>query len=167
VTNLLIALLVVGLLVARQLRPRRAREDSAARFVLILAVIGIVDAGETVNGHRLGTETLLLVAGGLVIGAAFGAVRAATMRVWRDAEGVAWRQGTWLTAVLWIVSLAAHLGIDVVVDRTTDIDGFSSATILIYLAVTLGAQRELVRARAARIPSGESTSDTAYNVGGS
>jgi hypothetical protein len=152
-TNLLIAVLVVGLLVARQLRPRQARETSAARFVLILAVIGIVETVQTVNGHRVPADTVALIVVGLLIGVAFGAVRAWSMRVWRDAEGVAWRQGTWLTAVLWIASLAAHLGIDVVVDRTTSIDGLSSATILIYLAVTLGTQRELVRERAARIPS--------------
>lgn len=152
-TNLLIAILVVALLIARQLRARRAREDSAARFVLILGVIGVVETVQTVKGHQVSADTVALVIAGLVIGAAFGAVRAWSMRVWRDADGVAWRQGTGLTAMLWILSLAAHLGIDVVVDRTTSINGFSSATILIYLAVTLGAQRELVRARTARIPS--------------
>lgn len=150
--NILIAVVVVVLLVVRQLRARPARETSAARFVLILGVIGIVESASVAKGHRLSSETLSLVVGGLVVAAAFGWARAVSMRVWREADGAAWRQGTVLTAFLWIVSLAAHLGIDVVVDGTTDIKGFSSATILLYLAVTLGVQREIVRARAARIP---------------
>jgi hypothetical protein len=164
-TNILIALAVVILLVARQLRPRPARETSAARFVLILAVIGFAETASTVKGHSLGAGTLLLLAGGLLIGAGFGAVRAVSMRVWREADGVAWRQGSWLTGILWIVSLAAHLGIDLVVDGTTSIKGFSSATILIYLAVTLGVQREVVRARAARIPAGPTSGCRGQQVG--
>ena len=45
--------------------------------------------------------------------------------------GELWRKGTWLTALLWIVSLAAHLGYDYVVTAK----GVGDATILLYLAV--------------------------------
>ena len=74
------------------------------------------------------------------------------MIVWRGADGVAWRRGTVVTAALWIASLAAHLGIDIAVDRTTTAHALGTATILLYLAVTLGVQREIVRARAIRAP---------------
>jgi hypothetical protein len=39
------------------------------------------------------------------------AIRAVTVHVWIDA-GQALRQGTWITAILWIVSLGLHLGCD-------------------------------------------------------
>lgn len=39
--NILIGVAVVILLIARQFRARPARETSAARFILILGVIGI------------------------------------------------------------------------------------------------------------------------------
>ena len=164
--NILIGVAVVLLLIARQFRARPARETSAARFILILGVIGIVECANAAKGHQLSSETVALVVGGLVVAAAFGWVRALSMRVWRAADGVAWRQGTWVTAILWVASLAAHLGIDVVVDGTTDIKGFSSATILLYLAVTLGVQRELVRARAARIPAAGASQPSAQGFPG-
>jgi hypothetical protein len=44
-----------------------------------------------------------------VLAAVFGAIRAATTHVWLEG-GQPWRQGNWLTAVLWVVSIAAHLG---------------------------------------------------------
>ena len=59
-----------------------------------------------------------------------------------------------LTAGLWIVSLAAHFGIDALIDHSTTAKGLGSADILLYLAVSLGVQREIIRLRAARIPGG-------------
>jgi hypothetical protein len=152
VTNILIAVLIVAYLIARQLVTRPVRERSAARLVLILGVIGIIEMVQSVKGHKLGAETITLVAAGIVMGALLGLARAVTVRVWRDTAGLAWRRGTVLTAMLWVVSLAAHLGIDVVVDHSTTAKGLASASILLYLGVTLGVQREVIRLRAAQLP---------------
>ena len=54
------------------------------------------------------------------------------------------RRGTWLTAVLWIVSLAAHLGYDdLVAGHVAGKNGgnVGDATIVLYLVVTLTVQR--------------------------
>ena len=56
---------------------------------------------------------------------------------------------SWLTAILWILSVAAHLGFDYVVAGHNH-NGFGNATILLYLAVTFSVQRLLVQARAQR-----------------
>ena len=64
-------------------------------------------------------------------------------------EGQWWSQGTWLTAILWIASLAAHLGFDFVVGGKGP-DNFGNATILIYLAVTFTVQRLVVQGRSQR-----------------
>jgi uncharacterized membrane protein YhaH (DUF805 family) len=72
--------------------------------------------------------------------------------VWR-ADGRLWRQGTWLTAVLWILAIAAHLGYDyLVAGHITGKNGSNvgDATILLYLVVTLTVQRFLLLSRVAR-----------------
>ena len=63
---------------------------------------------------------------------------------------VPWSRGSWVTASLWIVALAAHLGYDALVagHRT---DGVGGATIVLYLAVSLGIQRLVVHQRAQRL----------------
>ena len=102
--------------------------------------------------HRLhaGSIAIVAMAGSLVLAAAFGALRAATVRVWIQG-GQAWSQGRLITAVLWVVALAAHLGYDYLIGQHKDIGNAGSATILLYLAVSLGVQRLIVNARAQRL----------------
>jgi len=149
-TNVVIGLLVVGLLLSRQLQPRLAKESSSVRLVAILAVVGVVDTRNAIGTHTVPVTALAWLGLSLVAGAGMGAARAATIRVWRAEDGSAWRQGTVLTAGLWLVSLALHLGLDWVIDHTSGIP-LGTSSILLYLAVTLGAQREVVRWRATRL----------------
>jgi len=72
------------------------------------------------------------------------------VRVWVDG-GQAWRQGSWLTAVLWIVSLGAHLGYDYLVEGKGAKAGLGSASLLLYFGVTFTIQRLILMARAQRI----------------
>jgi hypothetical protein len=73
------------------------------------------------------------------------------------AGGQAWRQGNWLTAVLWVVSLAAHLGYDYLVDGKGSQAGLGSASLLLYLSVTLAIQSLILNARAQRIDGGSAS----------
>lgn len=149
--NVIVGVLVVGLVVARQVQVRRVKEDSAAKLVLILGVIGVVDTAQALHGHALGAATIGLFAVELALAAGLGAARAASTQVWRDRDGVAWRRGNWVVVGLWVVSLAAHLGLDAAVDHASGVSGLGTSSVLLYLAVTLGVQRELVRSRAARL----------------
>jgi hypothetical protein len=119
--------------------------------VLILGIIGIVEMVQAAKGHRVGASTIAWIAVGLAVGAGLGVLRARSVRIWRDDAGVAWQRGTLLTGGLWIVSLAAHFGLDALIDHSTTATSLGSADILLYLAVSLGVQRELVRMRAAKI----------------
>jgi len=67
-------------------------------------------------------------------------------------DGQAWSQGSWLTAALWIVSPARHLGNDILVAHGSGANGLGTATIVLYLAVSLGFQplSRAVRARGGR-----------------
>lgn len=147
-TSLLIGVAVLALLVVRQLSVRRLNESY--RLTLIIAIIGVVEFVSFLNahhGHR--TEVIEAVAGSLAIAAVTGAMRAPTVKIWRDDSGQLLRQGTWLTAVLWVVSVAAHLGYDALVGGKT-LGDVGDATILLYLAVTLVIQRLIMLARADR-----------------
>ncbi|MFI7586159.1 hypothetical protein ACIB24_03695 [Spongisporangium articulatum] len=63
------------------------------------------------------------------------------------------QQGRTTTAVLWAVALGAHVALDVLTHRLGAGD-FAGATLLPYLAISLGVQREMVRTRAFRVPIG-------------
>ena len=151
VTNLIIGILVLVLVLYRQLATRRLGENY--RLSIILAIIGIVEFVNFLNGHPNDDGGIAAaVVGSLVIAAVFGAVRALTVQVWRE-NGQLLRKGTWLTAVLWILSLAAHLGYDdLVAGHVTGKNGgnVGSATVILYLVVTLTIQRFVLLNRVAR-----------------
>jgi hypothetical protein len=126
----------------------------AIRIVLILGLIGIFEMKTAIGSHRVTAAPIVWLVLSLLAGAGMGAVRGATVRIWRAEDGSAWRQGTVLTAALWIVSLATHLVLDAVIDHSTTVTTLGSSSLLVYLAVTLGVQREIVRWRASRLVRG-------------
>ncbi len=150
-TNLIIGIVVLVLLLSRQLVTRRLSESY--RLSIVLAIIGIVEFANFLKGHPKDDGGIAAaLAGSLVIAAVFGAVRALTVRVWRE-EGLLLRKGTWLTAVLWVLSLAAHLGYDeLVAGHISGKNGgnVGDATVLLYLVVTLTIQRLVLLNRVAR-----------------
>jgi hypothetical protein len=146
--DLVIGLAVLGLILYRQMQVRPVRQNY--RLPLMLAVIGVVELTQFLkHEHHTGT-VIAALAGSLVLAAITGAIRAATVHVWINA-GQALRQGTWLTAVLWIVSLGLHLGYDYLVDGKGDLAGLGSASLTLYFAVTYAIQRVILQARAQRI----------------
>jgi hypothetical protein len=148
-TDLVIGVLVLGLLIYRQLMPRRA----SFRIVAVLGVIGLIETVQYLQQHHGGTATVATLAGSLVLAAAFGAARARTVRVWQQ-DGSAWSQGSWLTALLWIAGLGAHLGYDALLDTHKGTTGLGNATIVLYLAISLAVQRVIVLQRARRLGPG-------------
>jgi hypothetical protein len=161
-TSLIIGIAVLALVLSRQLMTRRLSESY--RLSVILALIGIVEFANFLSGHPHDDGGIAAaVVGSLVLAAAFGVARALTVRVWRE-NGQLLRRGTWLTALLWILSLAAHLGYDyLVAGHVTGKNGgnVGDATIILYLVVSLTVQRFVLLNRVARqeasgqIPLGE------------
>jgi hypothetical protein len=162
VTSLVIGLAVLALVLSRQLMVRRLTESY--RLSVILGVIGVVQFVAFLNGHpgndgRIGAA----VVGSLALAAVFGVARALTVRVWRQ-DSQLMRQGTWLTAVLWIVAVAAHYGYDdLVAGHITGKNGTSvgNATVLLYLVISLTVQQFVLLGRVARqdaageVPTGD------------
>jgi hypothetical protein len=151
VTSLVIGLVVLALLIARQLTTRRLRENY--RLFLILAVIGLVEFVNYLHSHPAGGDTriTLAVAGSLVLAAVMGVLRALTVRVWRDGGQLLMR-GSWLTGILWAVALGAHLGYDyLVIGGGKNGTALGNATILLYICASLGVQRFVLLTRASRL----------------
>jgi hypothetical protein len=145
---LVIGVAVLGLLIYRQLRARPVR--GSQRLVLILVIVGLIEAVQYMQKLHAGSAAVVALVGSLVLAALFGAARAATMKIWMQ-DGQAWVQGNLLTAALWVVALAAHLGYDYLIGQHKDIGNLGDATVLLYLAISLAVQRVIVTARAQRL----------------
>jgi len=145
---LVIGVAVLGLLIYRQVVARPVR--SSPRLVLILGVIGLIEAVEYLQRLHAGTAAIVALAGSLVLAAVFGAARAATVKIWMQ-DGQAWVKGNLLTAVLWVVAVGAHLGYDYLIGQHRDIGSLGDATVLLYVAISLAIQRYMVYLRAQRL----------------
>ena len=151
VISLVVGLAVLALVLYRQLATRRLTESY--RLSIILAVIGVVEFVNFLKGHPGNPSGITeAVLGSLVLAAVFGVARAITVRVWRQG-GQLMRKGTWVTAILWIVAVAAHYGYDdLVAGHLTGKNGSSvgNATVLLYLVISLTVQQFVLLARVKR-----------------
>lgn len=149
--NIALGFLALALILYRQLKTRKVKEESSLRLILILGGIGLLECVGAAKKYPPTAAVVALMLGGVAVGAAFGIWRGAVVSLWRDTDGTAWRRGNWLSVMLWIPSIAGHVGIDFLVQRTPHMQALSSASILIYLGISLGVQNETVRLRASRL----------------
>jgi hypothetical protein len=154
--EIVLGIAILGLVIFRQVvaRPLNA---NGLRLTVILAVIGVILTVQYFQKYHGGTGTYAALGGSLVLAALFGVARASTVKLWTQ-DGQVWSKGNWLTAALWIVAIAAHLGYDALVAHGHGAGAdVGSATIVLYLAVSLGIQRFIIQQRATRkgfVPSG-------------
>ena len=113
IVSILVGVAVAALLVVRQMHAQPVNANF--RLPLILGIIGLIEVTNYLQKGHGGTKVIAALAGSLVLAAVLGAARAATVHVWMR-DGQPWRQGTWLTGVLWVVSLAAHFSLDYLLD---------------------------------------------------
>jgi hypothetical protein len=145
---LVFGVVILGLLIYRQLVARPVRSNQ--RILLILVVIGLVEAVQYMHGLHAGSAAVIALGGSLILAAVFGAARAATVRIWMQ-NGQPWSQGNLVTAALWVVALGAHLGYDYLIGQHKDIGNLGGATVVLYLAISLAVQRAIVMIRAQRL----------------
>lgn len=148
VSEIVIGAAVLIYVLARQVQKRSVKEDSRPLIFLVLAVLGVIEAGQFIKAHPVGSEAILLTAASLAIAAVFGVIRAFTVRLLRE-NGQLFRQGNAVTILLWIVAIAIHIGGDTLIDSSAK--GLSTSTLLLYLAVSLGVQQVVVRYRATQL----------------
>jgi hypothetical protein len=135
-------------ILVRQVQKRSVKEDSRPIAYLVLAVVGVVEVADFVKSHPVNSEAILLTVASLAIAAVFGLIRAYTVRLWRE-DGQLFRQGNAVTIALWIVGIGIHFGGDALIDSSAK--GLSTTTIMLYLAISLGVQQVVVKARAGQL----------------
>jgi FtsH-binding integral membrane protein len=143
--NVLIALAVLALVLYRQLSARRVDDTRTSyRMPLLLGVVGIAQGGIVDMGHP--ALSVVLLAAEAVAAVAFGALRAATMRVWRDETNALWRKGTGWTLAAWLLSIASRVGLIAL----AHVLGVRQGTggLLLFFGLTLLAQNAIVAWRA-------------------
>ena len=139
--NVVVGLLVLGWILTKQMSPQQVK--NSPKGALIVTVIGLVSAAQFVDHHHLSVVALATMVFSALLGVAFAAARGFSVRIWRDEQGTLWSRGTVATLVLWIVGLAAHVGLDMVAGH-----GAGSATIVLYIGTMLLAQLLVVQWRA-------------------
>jgi hypothetical protein len=139
---------VVALILYRQRMVRPVRPRLHLRLAGVLAIVGLIELLAYAGSRHVPAEAVGVLALSFVVGAVvLGAVRAATVKLWR-VEGLVLRQGTWLTILLWLVSIGLHYGAQAWINALHGPSGFVSASLLLWLGVTYGVQRAVVHRRA-------------------
>ena len=149
--QVIVGIAVLGWILVNQLR---VRQFSARRLRVagILGVVGVVEVVSTAGAHPVSMVGWTLVITGLVVGAALGLLRAATVTLWvRD--GAVYTQGHAMTAALWIVGIGVHIGLDVLARVIApSVDAVDASSVLLFLAVSLGIQGLVTLQRARTLP---------------
>ncbi|NKY16874.1 hypothetical protein [Tsukamurella spumae] len=151
-TTAVIAVLVIGWILYRQLQARPLKERTA-RVALILAALGLVQTVQYVShGGPVGAGHVIAAILGLIIAVALAYPRALTTKVFPGPDGAYLRQGTAATVGLWIVAIALHVAVDFIVpaamgDHTGH--GFAGVTTMLFIGVTLFAQNWFLQQRVA------------------
>jgi hypothetical protein len=142
-----LGVLVIAWILLRQLSVRPVRRVFSARLPVILGVIGLLDFFSYTGDHHVSGIDFAWVFGTLAVGAVLlGAVRAFTVRLWATDHWVL-RQGTIATMVLWALSLGLHFYVDGGGGHA-GASGAEQASLLLYLALTLGVQYYVISRRA-------------------
>lgn len=152
ISNIVVGLALVAWLIVRQLQVRPVKERKPYQIAWILGVIGAVEISNYLGGRPLPPVAYVIMAVSLLVAALFGYLRARVTSVWRQDDGVLVRQGNAVAAVLWVVGIGLHLGIDLVLRAAVpSLAQLGSVSLLLYLAVTIAAQRWVLTEKAARL----------------
>jgi hypothetical protein len=147
IASIVIAVLALGFVLVRQVQRRSVKEDARPVFLLILLAVGLVDFVKFVQGHPVNGTGIAMLAASLVAAGVFGAIRAYTVRLWRE-DGVLYRQGNVWTILLWLVAIGVHFGADTLIDGSGSAKGLATSALMLYVAVTFGVQRLVLGSRA-------------------
>ena len=144
----LIALLVIGVLAARQLRWRDFDPARVLRLPIVLGGIGLITLADqhgatvtSIDAVLLAVELLLSIG----IGAAMG--RLTTFRAAPDGSGAIQSRTGWAGASLWAVLIAVRVGFDVLGSALGAHLLTQTGVILVLLAASRATAALVIRAR--------------------
>jgi len=144
IANVLLIGVAVVWILARQVRRARVKARLLWLAPLILAYFGI-RALPASTWHVPADLGLLALSAAVSVG--LGVWRGQTIKVWREADGTWWRQGSVLTLVLWGALLVARgvvYGVDAAAGHR---DASGLGAILVTLALSFAAQNAVTALR--------------------
>jgi hypothetical protein len=145
--NALVILAVIGLVLVRQLRPTAVGGRRWWLIPVVLTVFALRDSGSMIDPHHHQAGLLLFVAE-LAVGAVTGVLWALTTRVWRGPDGRAMAQGTKATAVVWLLGIAARVGLYALGAAAGLHQGSGTALLAIAVALLIRGGTLLLRTQA-------------------
>ncbi|MET8146666.1 hypothetical protein ABZU32_40725 [Sphaerisporangium sp. NPDC005288] len=140
--------LVVALVVYRQMRTRTVKAHGLHYFASIMIVVGLVSGGLVTTANLAPSVAMLVVE--LASAVAFGFVRARTIVVWRDGNGLAWCRGTPWTLLGWLASVLTRVALLAAGHALGLVE--APTALLFFMGVTIGFQEFLVARRARAVP---------------
>ena len=155
--NDLIGLAVLAWLISRQVRRlpigRRGGTGGGAgasgrrtQVGAVIALVGVIEFVDFTRHHHLPASSYGILAVSLLVGCGFGVARGFTVRIFVEG-GQLYRQGTVTTAVLWVLGVGLHLASDRAITHYGGPAGAASASVLLYLALSLVIQGIVLRRR--------------------
>ncbi|MBO0868380.1 MAG: DUF1453 family protein [Micromonosporaceae bacterium] len=146
IPQILLTLAILVWVVSRRLT---GQPVTAGRLLVLPAIVVVLGASQllgSVHGHLTVLDVGLL-AGEVVLGAAFGLARGATIQLY-PRDGHLWYRYRPLTIVLWVASIAARVGIVVLAHQLGA--GLASSTTFLLLGLSLLGEAAVVGLRARR-----------------
>ena len=154
--QLVVVFAMIVYAVYKQTRVAPAAGPGRFKMAVIYAVVGISSLAASGWQSPDGAGWLFLV-GGIVLSVLVGVARGYLTRVWVDAEGRSWRQGTALTISLFVVVVVVKVGLGVIAVGAGVHDGSSFGEVLLVVAVMIAAQIEIVHRRVLALAGSEHT----------
>lgn len=135
-----------------QRRPIGGRSPGAGRagrrpIVVVLLLVGTVQFVAFAGHHYFSASSIAILCLSFLIGAGLSIVRGFTLRLWVE-HGQLLRQGTAITVLLWLVAVGLHLTSEQLIRGAGGPSGAGSASMLLYLALSLTIQTQVLRHRA-------------------
>jgi hypothetical protein len=161
-TEILAILALVAWSVYRQTRTSQVTAKSRFKMAIIYAIVGLSAGGFDRPSGLIGYS---MIAIGLALSLAVGLARGRLTRVWADAEGRVFSQGTVVTVALFLGLVAVKFGLGVLAWFAHINDGAGFGEVLIMIAVMIAVQAQIIYRRAETLTREASHRATAGQTG--
>lgn len=108
--NALVIVAVIGVVIARQVRPRRVAAGGRWWLVpVVLVVLAVRDGGLIDSAHR--DASIALLGAELAVAVVTGMAWGGTTRMWTAQDGSVWAKGTKATIAVWVLGIAIRISL--------------------------------------------------------
>ena len=124
-----------------QIKIKTINTDSKFTFPLIMIILGMNNFIKYINMSQISLLSwLAIIINFTILAIGMATVRATTLRIWSE-QNVIYRQGTWLTILVWIISIGLHAFLN-------SIGHVGQATTMLYIGITFTSQKIIILKRA-------------------